>query len=284
MSETSQASQETSNLEATPAQETAVDQTTTSQPASTSEPTKATTTDQESWEYNGDRNAVPDSFKKYVAGLDRYVSKKDQARAELERKVKEYETERSQRKETPQADNTGIPTSQEPTVTQEEAEAIMLGDAKTLQKVIQREAKHLIEAGVNPKEAVISEKLSALEMRQKEIDAAEVIKSFTEVNPDFSELLKSPVGSFMVEAARKGMDIESIYKQAKEVEAHFISAADAKRKADIEKKKNGSVVGKPVAGNPDTLYAEDENHAKRLAIELSLKGDPRRVQVKDRKR
>lgn len=279
--EITQVTQETSNLEATPAQET----TNTSASTDTSKPEGATTQSDDKWEYNGDRNAVPEPFKKYVAALDRYVSTKDQARVELEKKVKEYETKLSSTKTNePQPANTGVQTPQEPQVTQEEAEAIMLGDAKTLQKVIQREAKHLLETGVKPQETLINEKLSALDMRQKEIDAAEVIKTFTELNPDFNDLLKSPVGSFMVDAARKGMDIESIYKSAKEIEGHFMSVAEQKRKANNDAKKNGSVVGKTISGTPDTVYADNEDHAKRLSIEMTLKGDNRRVQVKDRKK
>lgn len=286
MSEQTQASQEAStNSEVTPAQETPTNVETTQSP-DTSKPEGATAKTEETWEYNGDRNAVPDPFKKYVSALDRYVSKKDQARVELERKVKEYEAKlaSTQRNDTPQASNTGTSTPQAPQVTQEEAEAIMLGDAKTLQSVIQREAKHLLEANVNPKEAVINQKLSAMELRQKEIDAAETISAFTSMNPDFTDLINSPVGQYMVDAARQGMDIETIYKNARQIKDHFIGVAETQRKADLEKKRNGSVVGKSISGDPAVVYADDEDQAKRLAIELTLKGDNRQVQVKTRKR
>ncbi len=55
------------------------------------------------------------------------------------------------------------------------------------------------------------------------------------------------------------------------------------RKATIEKKKAGTVVGKSIPGTPDVVYADDENQAKRLAIELTLKGDKRHVRVKPKK-
>lgn len=278
MSEETQVTQETSNLEATPAQDTS-SSTSTPKPTETSKPDTATTKPEDTWEYNGDRNNVPESMKKYVAGLDRYVSKRDQARIELEKKVQDYETKLAQFKDKSTTQPTGTVEPSEPSVTQEEAEAIMLGDAKTLQKVIQREAKHLLEAG-NPN---VTEKLSALENRQKELDAAELIKSFTEVNPDFSELLKSPLGDFMVDAARKGMSIEQIHKSAQQIKSFFTDAADSKRKADFEKKKQGSVVGKTITGTPDVVLADNEDHAKRLAIEMTLKGDTRRVQVKTQK-
>ena len=279
--EITQVAQETSNLEATPAQDTSSVNTTTE----AIKPEGATNLPEDKWEYNGDRNAVPEPFKKYVSALDRYVSTKDQVRVDLEKKVKEYEAKLSSFSTSSQKPaDTGTQTPSEPQVTQEEAEAIMLGDAKTLQKVIQREAKHLLEASVKPQETAMNEKLSNLENRQKEVDAAEMIKSFTEINPDFNDLLKSPVGTFMVDAARKGMDIESIYKTAKEIEGHFTNVAETKRKATLEAKKNGSVVGKTINGTPDVIYADDETHAKRLAIEGTLKGDNRRVQVRERKK
>lgn len=277
-----QQQQETSISEAAPAQDTA-DTTTTTQPTDTSKPERATTKPEDNWEYNGDRNAVPDSFKKYVAGLDRYVSKKDQSRIELEKKIKEYESKISSLSMTKQ-ETTGTPTQPAPLVTQEEAEAIMLGDSVTLQKVIERGVKTQLESNVNPKLEEANKKFASLDMKEKEAEAAEVIRSFSEINPDFMELVKSPVGEYMVEAARKGMGIEDIYKNAKAVQAHFEGVAESKRKAEIEKKKNGTVVGKSIPGTPDVVYAEDENHAKRLAIELNLKGDKRHVRIKQNKK
>lgn len=284
MSEETQVSQETSNSEATPALE-ATSTESTSQPTESGKPEKATTEQTDGWEYNGDRNAVPEPFKKYVAGLDRYVSKKDQARAELEKQVKNYESKLASFNSTDvKPSNTGAAPVESLSVTQEESEAIMLGDATVLQKVIQREVQRHLKADVDPKTTEIREQLSQLTLKQKEIDAAETIKAFTDINPDFDELLKSPVGDYMVNAARNGMDLETIYKNAKAVESHFANAAEARRKSDMEKKKNGSVVGKSVTGDPAILYAENEEQAKRLAIELTLKGDKRQVQIKDRKR
>ena len=274
--------QETSNLEAAPAQDTTNNQTTTSQPATTSEPAKATGGEQENWEYTGDRNNVPDSMKKYVAGLDRYVSKKDQSRIELEKKVKEYENKLTSFQESNKTNNTGVQPPQEPQVTQEEAEAIMLGDAKTLQKVIQREAKRTLEADISPKEAAINQKLIAMETRQNEIDAAEMIKGFAEVNPDFWELYDT-YEDYCVTAAKTGKPLEDIYKSVKFFDEKVSQRLETKRKADIEKKKNGTVVGKSIPGTPDVLYADNENQAKRLAIELTLKGDKRHVRIKPKK-
>ncbi len=275
--------QETSISEAAPAQDTTTQDMATAQPTDTSKPDTATTKTEDNWEYNGDRNAVPEPFKKYVAALDRYVSKKDQSRIELEKKIKEYETKINSTA-TPKQDTTGTPTRQAPLVTQEEAEAIMLGDATTLEKVIERGVKTQLESNISPKEAAINEKFAALDMKQKEIEAAEVIKSFTAINPDFTELVNSPVGEYMVEAARKGIGLEDIYKNAKAIEAHFIGVAESRRKAELEKKKNGTVVGKSIPGTPDIVYANDENHAKRLAIELQLKGDKRHVRIKPNKK
>ncbi len=273
-----QQQQETSNLEAAPAQDTTTTDTTTTQTTDTSKPDTATTKTEDNWEYTGDRNSVPEPMKKYVAALDRYVSKKDQSRAELEKKIKEYEAKISSFS-APKQDTTGTPTHKAPLVTQEEAEAIMLGDATTLEKVIERGVKTQLETNINPKEAAINEKFAALETKEKEAVAADVIKSFTEINPDFTELINSPVGEFMVDAARKGMPLEEIYKTAKTIEAHFAGVAETRRKAELEKKKNGTVVGKSIPGTPDYVIARDENHAKRLAIELTLKGDKRHVRI-----
>lgn len=285
MSEDTQVTnQETSNLEATPALDTTTSAPVTPNPTDTSKPEGATAKTEDNWEYDGNRNAVPDSFKKYATGFDRYVSKITQSRSELEKKVREYEEKISSfSKSNTEKSDTGTPTPQAPLVTQEESEAIMLGDTSTLQKVIEREVKRNLETNITPKEEAINQKLNAMDMRQKEIDAAEVIKSFSDVNPDFTELINSPVGNYMIEAARKGMSLEDIYKSAKTVEEHFLTVAETKRKAELEKKKNGTVVGKSVPGTPDIVYANDENHAKRLAIELTLKGDKRHVRIKPKK-
>src|SRR6266850_6184634 len=76
--------------EVTPAQEANTSTTETTQSTQQSKPTKVTTKAEE-WEYDGNRNAVPESFKKYAQGFDRYVSKKDQAAAEFKKKAEEYD-------------------------------------------------------------------------------------------------------------------------------------------------------------------------------------------------
>ncbi len=166
MCEETQTQQETSNLEAAPAQDT----TTTTPTTETGKPEGATTKPEDTWEYTGDRNSVPENMKKYVAALDRYVSKKDQSRIELEKKVKEYESKLATF-QAPKASTTDTtPQVTEPQVTQAEAEAIMLGDANTLQKVIQRETKRALEADIHPKEAAINQKLTAMETKQRRND------------------------------------------------------------------------------------------------------------------
>lgn len=282
MSEETQVTQETSISDATPAQDTTSTETTTSQPATKTESEKTTSTEQENWEYTGDRNSVPDSMKKYVAALDRYVSKKDQSRIELEKKVKEYETKLASFKEPTKTDDIGVRPPEGPQVTQEEAEAIMLGDAKTLQKVIQREAQRTLEANLSPKEAAINQKLSAMEFKQREIDAAEMISGFAEINPDFWELY-STYEDYCITAARNGKSLEDIYKGVKAFEEKATQRLEAKRKTDLEKKKNGTVVGKSITGTSDIIYADNEAQAKRLAIELTLKGDKRHVRIKPKK-
>ncbi len=289
MSEETQVSQETSNLEAAPAQDTSTPPTNeTTQPESKSE---GTTTPQEKiWEYNGDRKDVPKEFQQYVKGVDRYWSKKSQTLAELGQKAREYEEFRNssefkafqQFKEKPAGT---VPSeAPQPVVTQDEIDAIALGDAATLEKVIERKAKQLLESTVNPKLEAITKLDQQFTLKQKESEAADTIKSFSELNPDFNELLDSPVGEFMIDAARRGMDIESIYKSAKAAEDYFSQKMDAKKKADFEKKKAGTTVGKSIPGTPDIVYADDENSAKRLAIELTLKGDKRHVRIKPKQK
>lgn len=290
MSEETQVTpQETSvqtNSEATPAQETTTSTATdvkTETTQSTQEPGKLP----ENWEYNGDRKAVPKEFQNYVKGIDRYWSKKSQTLAELGQKAKEYEEFRSsedykayQQFITNQKTNTGRTEPQQPLVTQEEIDAIALGDAKTLESVIERKAKQMLEANVKPQLEAFKKEQETLVMQRKEVEAAEVIKSFADLNPDFNELLESPVGEFMIDAARRGMGIEDIYKSAKQAESFFAQKIENQRKAELEKKKAGSVVGKSIPGTSNVVYAEDEASAKRLAIELTLKGDNRQVQVK----
>ncbi len=273
--------QETSTLDAAPAQDTAAIIAT----PETGKPQEATPKTEDTWEYTGDRSSLPDGMKKYAAALDRYVSKKDQSRSELEKKVKEYEQKLSSfQNTTPKPGNTvPEPQTQEPQVTQAEAEAIMLGDANTLQKVIQRETNRALEANISPKEAAINQKLTAMEMKQKEIDAAEMIQSFADLHPDFWELHDNGFGDYMMMQARAGVPLEKIYETVSGVKGKLETHLETKRKAEIDKKRNGSVVGKSIPGTPDVVYADNEAQAKKLAIELTLKGDKRHVRIKPKK-
>lgn len=255
--EVSASSQETTNSEATPAQET-----TATAAASNATPQPK----EETWEYDGNREKVPEPFKKYATAFDRYVSKKDQALAEANKRIADYE---QKLKAVPASKTETESAPRESIVTQEELDAMLLGDAKTLEKVIERTVQKRLEASVSP-----------IAMKQKELEAAETIKSFTEIHPDFSELLESPAGEFMIDAARRGASLEQIYDTAKKAEAFFNQKAEAARQATREMKKNGSVAGRTVTGTPDIVYADSEDQAKRLAIELTLKGDKRLVQVK----
>lgn len=263
--ETAASSQETTNLEVTPAQDT-----TTTKTESTTNTTETTPPKEEAWEYNGNREAVPDQFKKYASGFDRYLSKKDQALAEAKKQIAEYESKLKSinppSKSTDKVEETSL-------VTQDEIDAIALGDGKTLETVIERAVSKRLEASVGP-----------IAMKQKELEAAETIKSFSDIHPDFQELLDSPAGEFMIDAACRGANLEQIYKTATEAKTYFMQQADTKRKADFEAKKAGSVVGKSITGKSDIVYAENEDQAKRLALELGMKGDNRQVHIKPKTR
>lgn len=277
MSEETQAQQETTEQisEVTPAQAETTDK------AQTTE--QATPLKEETWEYNGDRKAVPKQFEKYVKGLDRYVSTKDQTLAELKKRVQEYE---SKLKETqkPQPSNTRTNEVEErPFVTQDEADAIALGDTKTLEAVIERKAKALLEANVLPKHAELQNEMKTLAMERQEREAAATISAFSDIHPDFQDLLKSPVGEYMVNAAKQGVDLETIYKNATGIRDHFFSAAEEKRKADLEAKKAGSVVGKSMPGTSEVVYVDTPDEQRRMALQLQMKGDKRQVHIRPKK-
>ncbi len=88
----------------------------------------------------------------------------------------------------------------------------------------------------------------------------------------------------MLDAAKRGADLETIYKTASEARQYFQQQGESKRKADIEAKRAGSVVKNTVTGTPDVVYADTEDQAKRLAIEMTIKGDKRMVAVRDSRR
>lgn len=285
MSETTQTSQqETSQIskEVTPAQET----TTKTEGTAATESGKTETPKEEAWEYNGDRQAVPKEFQKYATGFDRYVSKKDQAHAEALKKYQDIEKQlNSEEFKAWQAtrQNTGkTPNTPQPLVTQDEMDAIALGDTKTLEDVINRGIQKGLETNVKPQIEELQKEREANVRAKKERDAAEYISDFTNIHPDFKDLLESPAGEFMIEAARRGQDLESIYQSAKKAEEFFIQKEEKRRAADREAKKAGSVVGKSISGTPDVVFAENETEAKRLAISMTLKGDKRQVQIKQK--
>lgn len=286
--ETNETQQETSTTsEATPI-ETTTDTTSTAKEATDTTTTQSTQEAPENWEYNGDRKTIPKQFANYAKGFDRAWSKKSQTLTELSQKAREYEEfKTSQEFQTFQKLKAEgkIPTGnqEQSVITQDELDAISLGDAKTLESVIERKARQMLETTVNPQLAEFKKEKEQMAIKQRESAATEHIDSFSKQNPDFKELLESPVGEFMIDAARRGLPIDQIYETAKEAETFFAQRSEVKRKADLQKKKDGTVVGKSIPGTPDIVYADDENSAKRLAIELTLKGDKRHVRIKPKK-
>lgn len=291
--ETQSTTQQEISQETTPAQETTTVSTETTQPTPNNQPAdQKVTTDPESWEYKGDRKDVPKEFEKFVKGLDRYVSQKDQAIAEARKKAEEYDAFTKSddfkqfqqfREERKRGSVTGSLQPQA-LMTEEEAQAIAVGDAKTLQSVIQREVQRKLEESVNPQLAEANKKLEAATLKQRQVESAEMISSFAEVHPDFWDLYENGLEEYIVGSIKSGRSLEDTYKAAKDIEAKMEQRAEAKRKADFEKKKAGTVAGKSIPGSPDVVYADNEDHAKRLAIELTLKGDKRHVRIKDKQK
>lgn len=257
------------------AQETSVEAT----PTQTNETAQSTPESiPENWEYTGDRKSVPAPFQNYVKGIDRYWSNKSKALAELGQKVKEYEDLRASdewksfeqfRQTANKRESAPVQPGETVEITQDEMDAIALGDAKTLSAVVERKAKALLESSVTP-----------LAHRQKAIEVAENLKEFTALHPDFVELLESPAGELMIDAAQRGVGLEEIYKRVKEAESYFEQKGGTKRKQAADEKKAGSVVGRSLSGTSDVVYADNEEEAKRLSIALTLKGDKRQVHVR----
>lgn len=291
--DTTSTSQQEISTETTPAQETVAptsteNSTSTQSTQDTKSNESTTTSESENWEYNGDRKDVPKSFEKYVKGLDRYVSKKDQAAAELRKKAEEYEqlinsdSYKQYQQFIAQPKSTGS-TEQKPEsagMTQEESDAILMGDVNVLNKVIAREAKRVIDESVGPQAAAINQKFQAIEQKERQIESAEMIQAFAEVHPDFWDLYDNGLEEYVIHSIKSGRSLEDTYAAAKVIETKLTERLEAKRKADFEKKKAGSVVGKSIPGTPDIVYADNEDQAKRLAIELTLKGDKRHVRIK----
>lgn len=266
----------TGTQDATPAQSGATDTKGTTQ--STSDVSK-------DWVYNGDRKSVPDPFKNYVAGIDRYWTQKSQAFAEYEKKAKEYDgfvsSDDYKAFQQFKAGNQK-PTGQnittqhdELSVSNDEMEAIMLGDANALKNVVVRQAKALLAE----KEKEFQDKLEPLAQKQKEIDASEMVKQFSTLHPDFWELYEGGHNDFILASLRSGMPLEEAYKRVKDYEAKIEGRVEAKYKKVIEDKKKGTTNSGTTTGTPDVVFATDETHARRLAIELAIKNDPRKVQI-----
>lgn len=291
--ETQSTTQQEISQETTPAQETSATQPATTQPTPNGQPAdKPVTPALESWEYKGDRKDVPKEFEKFVKGLDRYVSNKDQAIAEARKKAEEYDAFTKSddfkqfqqfREERKKGGATAAPSQPQPLMTEEEAQAIAVGDAKTLESVIQREVQRKLDESINPQMAEAQKKLEAVSLKERQVQSAEMISSFAQVHPDFWDLYENGLEEYIVGSIKSGRSLEDTYKAAKEIETKMEQRAEQKRKADFEKKKAGTVAGKSIPGNPDVVYADDENHAKRLAIELTLKGDKRHVRIKSNK-
>jgi hypothetical protein len=238
----------------------------------------------EGYEYNGDRNSVPEPLKKHVAGIDRYWTKKSQAFAETEKKAREHEAlvNSPEYKAFQQFKATGAkPANPEPVtttqedVTDEEMDAIALGDKTVLKSVIARG----IKAALDPATGALKQQVDGMAAKQKEVETAEMIKAFSEAKPDFWNIWDS-YEPHMKLALEQGMPLEKAYEAFKDIEAKADTRADERYKAQIEAKKQGSAAASTITGTPDVVYAEDENDAKRIAIQLTLKGDKRQVQIK----
>ncbi len=278
--------------EATPAQETVTTIPETTQATPNGQPADKTVTPApETWEYKGDRKDVPKEFEKFVKGLDRYVSSKDQAIAEARKKAEEYDAFTKSddfkqfqqfREERQRVPNAGSPKQPTSLMTEEEAAAIAVGDAKTLESVIQREVQRKLDENIGPKLAQVEKTAQDNALKQRQIESAEMISSFAEVHPDFWDLYEHGLEEYIIESIKAGRSLEATYEKAKFIESKMEERGEAKRKADFEKKKAGTVAGKSIPGSPDVVYADNEDHAKRLAIELTLKGDNRHVRIKDK--
>jgi hypothetical protein len=237
------------------------------------------------YEFNGDRNSVPEPLKKHVAGIDRYLTKKQQAFADTEKKAREYEAilnspefkafQQFKATGAKAPNSTGSEITDGLEATQEEMDAIALGDQKTFKAVIDRQVK----AALDPHTGPLKEQLNGLAAKQKEAETTEMIKAFAEVHTDFWPLFDQ-YETHMTAALKTGMNLEDAYKAFKDIEAKADERADKRYRESIEAKKKGSVAASTTTGTPDVVYAKDENEAKRLAIQMTLKGDPRGVEIR----
>lgn len=287
MSEQENETQETSNLEtneATPDNNTETNDSTTPETGKENQPKTVTVEIPENWEYNGDRKSVPKPLEKYVKNLDRYVSQKDQTLAETKKRLEEVESvinSDSFKQYQEYVKNSSQQKQNEPLFTQDEMDAISLGDANTFQKVLDRAVERKLE--LDPNRSSLEQTVRSLSERDKLIQTKEQIQSFSQEHPDFKEMVESPIGDYMIAAAKQGIGLEQIYENAKAIESYMNERVEKTRKANLEAKAKGSSVKSTVTGTTDVVWADNDNDARRLAIELQLKGDPRQVRIKPKK-
>jgi len=270
---TGQETSQEENLEATPETKETDDQTTKDQ--GTQEDGKSQdekTSKSKPWEYNGNRKEVPKEFQKYSKGFDQYVSRKDQEIAEYRKQLEE-----AQNKLTSIPTTTQAKSEPQPLATQDELDAIALGDGKVLQNVINRAVDIKIKSDPG------HDQLASISEKQRIFDAKDRINEFAAITPEFKDLIESPVGDHMISAVKRGASLEQAWEQAKEVISFIETRLGGKRKANLENKINGSTVKNTVTGKADTVWVENEMEAKRMAIELTLKKDPRNVRIKPKK-
>lgn len=269
--EVQEASQE--NLEVTPENKETNEQTTENQGTKEGESQeKETTSKTEPWEYNGNRKEVPKEFQKYSKGFDQYVSRKDQELAEVRKQLEE-----TQKKLSSVPEPTQTTQESKPLVTQDELDAIALGDGKVLEDVINRAVDVKMKSDPN------REQVESISQKQSVLDARDRINEFAAITPEFKEVIESPIGDHIIAAVQRGASLEKAWEQAKEAMGFMEARSESKRKANLENKINGSTVKNTVTGKSDTVWVENETEAKRMAIELTLKKDPRKVGIKPKK-
>lgn len=229
------------------------------------------------WKYNGDRQNAPEPLQPYIKDLDRYVQGKQQELADVKKNMQELEQKLSapqvnQLKDLASGEQQ---TATEDTIyTQDEADAIALGDLSVLDKVVRRAAESTVTKVLSEKEK--QAKVNS-QMAQK-LD--EDLNTFMKVNPEFKQLLDSPIGEHMIEAARKGLPLEEIYSKAQEVKSYVIQQQEEAAKAKLKHKANGSTVKSTTTGTPDIVWVENDQEARRMSLELAFKNDPRQVKIK----
>lgn len=269
--EKSQEASQEQNLEVTPENKETNEQVPENQDPPEGKPPKEAATKPESWEYNGNRKEVPKEFQKYSKGFDQYVSRKDQELAEARKQLEEAQQKLSSVPKPTQTKES------QPLVTQDELDAIALGDGKVLESVINRAVDIKMKSDPN------REQVASISQKQSVLDARDRINEFAAITPEFKELIESPIGDHIIAAVQRGNSLEKAWEQAKEAMSFMEARSESKRKTNLENKINGSTVKNTVTGKSDTVWVENETEAKRMAIELTLKKDPRKVGIKPKK-